>query len=161
MLIHELIDCADLTVVSQRLDRMSLDHFRPFTVVSLSDGPTAMLIEWTGYEKRVESNAETLMPISSSSLREGNVVLQRRRQFREMAVERGSVDAEFLFEYHRSHLPESGPSSVCMHRADARTVSMSMVTVRENVVEFTYHPNSPCQPAKTDHLQLQRTPITP
>lgn len=161
LLIHELIDCPDLTVVSQRLDRMSLDHFRPFTLVSLLGGHPATMIEWTGDEKRVESNAERLMPIASSSLREQNVVRQRQQQFQEMAFKRGSVDAELLFEYHRSHLPERGPSSVCMHRADARTVSVSTVTVTEKMVEFAYYPNSPCQPAKTDQLQLQRTPITP
>ena len=158
-LIRELIDCAELAVVGQRLDRMSLDHFRPFTLVSLLVGHPATVIEWTGLETRVESNAEKLMPIASSSVREGNVVLQRRQQFRQMAFDRGGVDADLLLEYHRTHLPERGPASVCMHRSDARTVSMSIVTVTNKIIEFAYHPNSPCQPAKTAQLQIERTAI--
>ena len=161
LLLHELLDCAEVTAVTLRLNEISLDHFRPFTLVSLFSGQTAALVEWTGREKRLEPNAEGLMPISSSSLREGNVVLQRRWQFQELALERGGVDAELLFQYHRSHLPERGPASVCMHRADARTVSLSTVIVTKKLIEFSYHPNSPCQPAKPDQLQLERTPFTP
>ena len=160
LLIRELTDCSDLTVVRQRLDRVNLDHFRPFTLVSLIGSFPAMLIEWTGNERRAEANAEQLMPIASSSMRDGNVVLQRKQQFRQMAFERGGVDADLLLEYHRTHLPERGPASVCMHRSDARTVSMSKVTVTREMVELAYHPGSPCQPAKTDHLQLERIPFT-
>ena len=158
-LIRELIDCSDLNLVSQRLERVSLDHFRPFTLVSLLGGHPAMLIEWTGHETRAESNAEELMPVASSSFREGNVVLQRRQQFQKMAFERGRVDAELLFEYHRTHLPERGSTSVCMHRSDARTVSMSTVTVTNEIIEFVYHPNSPCQPAKKAQFQLERATL--
>lgn len=160
LLIRELIDCPELIALSQRLSAISLDHYRPFTLVSLFTGHPAMLIEWTGHEKRVESNAEKLMPISSSSLREGNTVLQRKRQFQEMVFERGRVEAELLFQYHRSHLPERGPTSVCMHRTDARTVSLSSLTVTKKMVEFAYYPNSPCHPANTDHLRLERSPFT-
>lgn len=160
LLIRELIDCRELSVVSQRLSADSLDQYLPFTLVSLFPGHPATQVEWTGEEKRFESNAERLMPIASSSLREGNVVLQRKQQFQELALKRGRVDAELLYQYHRTHLPEYGPTSVCMHRADARTVSLSTVTVTKKMVEFAYHPNSPCQPAKTDQLQLERTPFT-
>ncbi len=161
LLLYELIDCPELIAVGQRLDEVALDHFRPFTLVSLLSGQPAMLIEWTGQKKRVKSNAERLMPIASSSLREGNVVLQRKQQFQKMVFERGGAEAELLFHYHRSHLPERGPASVCMHRADARTVSMSAVTVTKEMVEFVYHPNSPCHPAITGRLQLERTPFAP
>ena len=154
LLIRELIDCPELTVVSQRLSAESLDQYRPFTFVSVFNGQPAMLIEWTGQEKRIESNAERLMPIASSSLREGNVVPQRKQQFHEMAFERGRVDAELLFQYHRTHLPERGPTSVCMHRADARTVSLSAVTVTKKMVEFAYHPDSPCHPASSLSISL-------
>ena len=160
LLIRELIDCPKLTMVDQRLSAESMDQYRPFTLVSLFTGQPAMLIEWTGQETRIESNAERLMPIASSSLLEGNVVLQRKHQFQKMAIEQGGIDANLLFQYHRTHLPERGPASVCMHRPDARTVSLSAVIVTKKMVEFSYHPNSPCQPATTGQLQLERTPFT-
>ena len=46
--------------------------------------------------------------------------------------------------YHRSHHPERGPYSPCMHRPDAKTVSYSEVTVSDEQVCFRYRPLSPC-----------------
>jgi hypothetical protein len=160
LLIRELIDCPRPTAVNERLEAESMNQYRPFTLVSLFPRQAAMLIEWTGQETRIESNAERLMPIASSSLLAGNVVLERKQQFQKIAIDRGSIDAGLLFQYHRNHLPERGPASVCMHRADARTVSLSAVTVTKKMVEFAYHPNSPCQPATTGQLQLERTLFT-
>lgn len=160
LLLRELVDCQDLTQVSERLSAESSAQHRPFTLVSLTTNQPAMMVEWTGREKRVEANAERLMPIASSSLREGNVVLQRKQQFQDLAVAKGRVDADLLFEYHRTHLPERGPTSVCMHRADARTVSQSVLTVTKKSVEFAYHPNAPCHPEETHSVQLERTPVT-
>ena len=158
LLLHELLDCSALKMVIERVDDAKCFRFRPFTLVALVTGQPAMLIEWTGSEKITKTHAESLMPITSSSLREGNVVLERKERFQEMVLERSKVDDELLFQFHRSHLPERGPASVCMHRPDARTVSMSTVTVTQKAIEFVYHPNSPCQPAMADRLQLERTP---
>jgi len=156
LLLHELIDCSELNMVSKRMSDAKCSRFRPFTLVSLFPSQPAMLLEWTGHRLRTQNRAESLMPITSSSLLEPNVVLQRKEQFQEKVFERSSVDDELLFEFHRSHLPERGPASVCMHRANARTVSMSLVTVTRQVIEFVYHPNSPCEPATVDRLQLER-----
>ncbi|HSE26136.1 MAG TPA: NRDE family protein, partial [Pyrinomonadaceae bacterium] len=152
LLLHELTDCSALKTVTERVDDAKCSRFRPFTLVALVTGQPAMVIEWTGSETITKSHAENFMPITSSSLQEGNVVLKRKRQFQEMVLARSSVDDELLFEFHRSHLPERGPASVCMHRPDARTVSMSTLTVTQKAIEFVYHPNSPCQPAMADRL---------
>ena len=159
LLLHELIGCSAPKMVTERLDGANCFRFRPFTLVALVTGQPALVVEWTGSDTITRSVGENLMPITSSSLREGNVVLERKRQFQEMVLERSSVDDDLLFQFHRSHLPERGAASVCMHRPDARTVSMSTVTVTQKAIEFVYHPNSPCQPAMADRLQLERRPF--
>lgn len=159
LLLHELIDCSAPNMVTQRLNDAKCSRFRPFTLAALFPGQPAMLLEWTGHRLRTKSHAESLMPITSSSVLEPNVVLQRKEQFQEKVFERSSVDDELLFDFHCSHLPERGLASVCMHRADARTVSMSTVTVTQQIIEFVYHPDSPCKPANEDRLQLERTPF--
>jgi hypothetical protein len=159
LLLHELIDCATLKMITERVDDASCSRFRPFTLVALVTGQPALVIEWTGSETIIKSHAENLMPITSSSLQAGNVVLERKGQFQEMVLGRGRVDDDLLFQFHRSHLPERGPASVCMHRPDARTVSLSTVTVTQKAIEFVYHPNSPCRPVMADRLQLQRAPL--
>ena len=159
LLLHELIDCSNLKMVSDRVVAAKCLRFRPFTLVALVTGQPAMVIDWTGSETITKSHAENLMPITSSSWQEGNVVLKRKGQFQAMVLERSRVDEDLLFEFHCSHLPERGPASVCMHRPDARTVSVSTVIVTQKAIEFVYHPNSPCQPATADRIQLERTPF--
>ena len=46
---------------------------------------------------------------------------------------------------HSSHDPEPGAYSVCMHRDDAVTVSMTLVEVSGDTATMRYHDGSPCQ----------------
>jgi len=45
---------------------------------------------------------------------------------------------------HRSHAPERGPFSICMHRADAVTVSYTEVVVSTECVLMRYKNGAPC-----------------
>lgn len=44
------------------------------------------------------------------------------------------------------HVPERGPTSVCMHRDEAATVSRSIVVVGRDGVELFYLSGQPCEP---------------
>lgn len=50
----------------------------------------------------------------------------------------------WLVELHSSHDPEKGADSVCMHREDAVTVSLTTVDVWQNSAAMTYHDGPPC-----------------
>ena len=157
LLLFELIDCASLTTISRRLNSASLDRFRPFSLLALGPNEPAMLFHWTGSQKCLQQDADNLIPIASSSLNEEDVVQKRKQLFEEMTSERGKVDPDLLIQFHESHRKERGPTSVCMHRADARTVSMSVINVTKEKIEFDYHPDSPCMPAKKNSIELKRT----
>ncbi len=58
---------------------------------------------------------------------------------------------------HRSHRPEKGAYSICMHREDARTVSFSHVTSKRNGVAFAYVAGPPCRGRRAEVLELART----
>ena len=45
---------------------------------------------------------------------------------------------------HRSHAPKRGPFSICMHRADAATVSYTEVSVTSTSASMRYAGGSPC-----------------
>jgi hypothetical protein len=57
----------------------------------------------------------------------------------------GAPEAEALRELHRSHLPEKGDLSVCMHRADAKTVSLTEVSFLSEERMLRYSLGSPCE----------------
>jgi hypothetical protein len=50
----------------------------------------------------------------------------------------------WLVELHSSHDPEKGADSVCMHREDAVTVSLTTVDVSGTSAAMTYHDGPPC-----------------
>ena len=161
LLLFELIDCPSLATINYRLHNANLDRFRPFSLLALTPNEPTMLFHWTGFQKGLKRDADNLIPIASSSLNEEDVVRKRKQLFEEMTSEQGKFDAELLMQFHASHRKERGPASVCMHRADARTVSMSVINVTKEKVEFDYHPDSPCMPAKRNSIELQRTSPNP
>jgi transport and Golgi organization protein 2 len=49
-----------------------------------------------------------------------------------------------LRKLHQSHLPEKGPFSICMHRADAKTVSYTEIVATKAGAAMRYAAGSPC-----------------
>jgi len=159
LLLVDLLACQSSQHLSERLDHFELDRFQPFTMLALSVDEPATLIDWTGLECTIQLDAELRMPLTSSSLKDPSVGALRRKVFAQMVSQRGNIDQELLHQFHRSHLPTRGPHSVCMHRDDAATVSLSVVNVGPAAVEFLYHPKSPCLKATEEEISLKRTTV--
>ena len=156
LLLTDLLDCRDGSQIGKRLADTRLDRFRPFTLLALSVDAPAMLVGWNGRECAIQLDAEVHSPLTSSSFRNPNVPALRRQLFVEMVSQQGIIDADLLHRFHRSHLPDRGPYSVCMHRDDAATVSLSTIRVTRNTIEFIYHPGAPCVAAADQKVRLDR-----
>jgi hypothetical protein len=157
LLLTDLLDRSQNHLVPVRIKDFQLDRFRPFSMLALSSDEPAILINWTGRDCIVENNAEAQMPLTSSSLSNPTPIETRRNHFQEMTRERERVDAELLHQFHTSHVPERGPYSVCMHRDDAATVSLSGVTVTGDSIGFIYQPGSPCMKRPAERVVIART----
>lgn len=156
LLLLELLDCARSQQVSERVSRRDLAFFQPFTMVALAVEEPAMLIEWTGNKCIVQSNAESNMPITSSSMKELDVIGERKKQFQTLLSKEGPLNAGLLYQFHRSHVPVRGPYSVCMHREDAATVSLSAVSVTPELTEFSYYGGPPCLGTPAERIRVER-----
>jgi len=100
------------------------------------------LFVWDGHEPRIERNVAT--PKSSSSVDAENVKKQRKQLFKDLQLE-NKKNTEAYLNYHSSHTPSKSKESVCMHRDDANTVSLSVVKVDLASVSFAYADGSPCE----------------
>jgi hypothetical protein len=69
---------------------------------------------------------------------------QRGAAFAAAGHDADAGSAEWLRRLHRSHVPEPGPFSVCVHREDAATVSYSEITCGPADLHFSYQPGHPC-----------------
>ena len=149
LLLLDLVDSRSLAEVRDRINTIRLEGFQPFTLIGLEPGTLAVLLDWTGRNLLHQSNSESALPLVSSSFDQRGVEISRRRLFDRMMGERGQTDSELLHAFHASHLPHRGAYSPCMHRADASTVSHSLVKVAGDRIEFSYFPGAPCEQAET------------
>jgi hypothetical protein len=63
--------------------------------------------------------------------------------------QRSAGTLAWLRRLHRSHSPKRGPFSICMHRADATTVSYTEVVVSGERITMRYKAGSPCSEKST------------
>jgi hypothetical protein len=78
----------------------------------------------------------------SSSLSDASAEKQRGALCNSVPAETGKSD--WLRELHRSHFPEPGPFSICVHRPDAATVSYTEVHIADGRVSMNYLHGHPC-----------------
>ena len=131
-LVWDLLDARTPEDVAARMDASDL---APFVLLALAPDQKPLVIEWDGAGRRT---VDATVPLVSSSVEPEAVAAARRAEF--------AAGAD-LASFHRSHAPEPGPYSVCMHRTDACTVSFSRVRVRRGVAELLYRPGALCEPA--------------
>jgi len=165
LLLTALLDCEHAREVYERVQATQLGNFQPFTMAVLSPDEKPLVLDWTGHDISIRPEVDSHAPLVSSSLQEPQISVWRKEQFRRMLSETGNEEApptaELLWQFHRSHLPERGPYSVCMHREDASTVSLSVVTVTQERVEFVYRPGAPCIAAPAEKVSLARVLSVP
>jgi hypothetical protein len=127
------------------LSNLPLARVNPFRLIGVFPSHQAV-VEWRWNLQQVERfdhpwRANTWI---SSGFDEPGAQKTRRKMFgaalRQSSV--GSVD--WLRRLHRSHGPERGPYSTCMHREDASTVSFTEVTVSRQTASMRYVPGAPC-----------------
>ncbi len=155
-LVVELMGSRSVGDVSVSLATMDLSQFQPFMLAVLEPGSPAIVLRWDGEACRVVAIGNIFAPLVSSSWEFERVVATRSRLFADMVRESGRLDLETLEQFHRSHAPERGPESVCMHRDDASTVSLSIVSVRSDSIEFRYEAGPPCESFEYETVTLAR-----
>jgi len=150
-IIPDLMNCSLTREVAQRLSGLNLRLFRPFKLLAIDLKGQTGICEWDGDRFCDTGNTESLMLLSSSSFESERVIAGRREAF-QSSTNAKDPELESLFFFHRSHLPTRSAYSVCMHRPDAATVSFSWISVKHELANFHYLPQSPCQLG----LQLSR-----
>lgn len=155
-LVMDLCDCSAVPELAGRLKTLDLTTFRSFHLAAF-DPRTAVLASWRdGTLEHVDEDSFS-PPLISSSFRFGEVAESRRARYRETIDAADGSRIEAALAYHRSHAPERGAFSPCMHREDAHTVSFTWVRVDDARVQMRYAPDAPCRGWPPDPgLSLER-----
>jgi len=147
----DLIDAAGLGEALTRLPDLPLSRTQPFTLVLAMPGTPVTLAAWDGAGLETREHAAPGLVLTSSSVTEPEVAEARLRTFASLPA----PTADALTAVHRSHLPERGRRSVCMHRDDAETQSFSRIEVTAEQIVFHHVPDAPCRGGALPPLVLE------
>lgn len=158
-LVDGLLDARTQEEARVRLSKRHLERYRSFSIVAVGPLGPALVASWDLNALTFDARHAGHPPICSSSLDPTGATVARRELFARMAAQRGSIDAELLERFHRSHEPERGPWSPCMHRDNAQTQSLTHVRVAADKVELHYTHGAPCEGALQVALELPRVAV--
>jgi hypothetical protein len=132
--------------VWQAVKSAGLLQYAPFQLAVFEPGLPALILTWdgSGLSDRIEGQSGLLATSSSLVPEEAE---ESRRQLFDAALRSGMADEATFDRLHRSHLPQPGALSVCMHRDDAVTVSLTRIVVDRSIVRLGYVAGSPCEGA--------------
>lgn len=142
-IVRELLAGCTMDDVQHRFQKLKLANFRPFTIFAIAPGCHVFKADWNGRSLKLNPFADHTAPLISSSYDTARARATRRATYHTL-THRG-VTLDTLLRFHSSHFPETGPYSTCMHRADARTVSFTMIMVGPDGAALRYTPGPPCE----------------
>ena len=142
--------------VECELARLPLTQINPFRLIGVFPEKRE-IFEWRWDLKNLARKRHPWKPQQwiSSGFDEPKAQLKRSAAFRLAQGQRSAGSLAWLRRLHRSHAPEYGPFSTCMHRADAATVSFTEITLSGDHATMRYLSGAPCQAFKPRCRKLQ------
>lgn len=128
---------------------MNPQTFNPFDIFIFDPNGTPTRWRWNGIELSADTPAEQFA--FSTGFDIAAVVENRRNLYHQWVAEEAD-----LADYHRSHIPSASSYSVCMHREEAGTQSMSEVRINQDSVSFSYWPGPPCRTSALPRISTPR-----
>jgi hypothetical protein len=139
----------DGEAVDTALAKWSLKRMNPFRLIGVFPA-SRTIIEWRWNLKRLTrlKHSWRTQQWISSGFDEPAAQRIRSRTFAAAQQQKSFGSLAWLRRLHRSHAPDAGPFSTCMHRNDATTVSYTEVSVAPHLCALRYHAGAPCCAAK-------------
>ncbi len=129
MLTRDLADSASIAEVRERLAKAKLQHYGAFNLFVFEPGEKPVKWTWDTRALLEDPAAEPLPFFTSSSFRSEDIRRQRRELFAKNWAAKNQLTPAGLAQFHLHREPERPAFGVLMDRSEARTVSVSHITV--------------------------------
>jgi transport and Golgi organization protein 2 len=148
--IRKLVGISTSHEISTAVRKLPLRKLRPFRLIAIVSAENRV-IEWRWNLNRlsVRKHSWESRHWFSSSFDEETAAAERTRVCAAQLDESAKRDVKWLRRLHRSHEPERGPFSICMHRPTNATVSYTEVAVSGRSVVMCYKDGPPCSRRST------------
>jgi hypothetical protein len=152
--VRALLQTRSRVEAARQLKKLPLGRMNPFRLIVISAAESA-LAEWRSCDGELTALE---LPWKrnhwfSSGLDESLVSRSRQELCDRIAGELPGL--KVIRELHRSHLPEAGPFSMCMHSRVAGTVSYTEIRVRGTFARMYYIAGKPCSRAPRSTFLLR------
>lgn len=139
------------------LHGLPLNRINPFRLIAVFP-VTGEIVEWRWNLKQLvrKNHRWKSQQWISSGIDEPTAQRVRGKAFQQALHQRSAGQVDWLRRLHRSHSPQLGPFSTCMHRADAATVSYTQVAVSSRQATMRYHAGTPCRNFGCSHIVIIR-----
>jgi hypothetical protein len=161
LLVRDLAESESITGIESAISTIDPFTYRPFRFFALASGDPFFFVEWNGKGMRAWRDPQARPPIISSSIDETEVGRRRRAEYERLMNGNEDPGVTLLESYHRSHFPSPSAYSVCMHREDARTQSLTRVDVTGEEARMLYHAGPPCENAPEFEARIARAGVRP
>jgi len=131
--------------VERIFDGLPLSRTNPFRLIGVFLAERHV-VEWRWDLQLLERRAHSWSTNTwiSSGFDEPGAQQARSKAFRKAMCQPTVSSLDWLRRLHRSHVPERGPYSHCMHRLDAASVSYTEVAVTRRTATMRYMAGPPC-----------------
>jgi Transport and Golgi organisation 2 len=143
--VRELAAKSSREEIAEALAELPLNRLRPFRLIAIIPLEKSVM-EWRWDLERLSMRRHPwkLRHWFSSGFDESKAERERDRVCKAVRNKKSAGRLDWLRRLHRSHLPERGPFSICMHRSDAATVSYTEVAVSRERATMRYKPGTCC-----------------
>jgi hypothetical protein len=145
LVVRQLAGESTANEIAAAMKKLPVRTLQPFRLIAIVPRERR-IIEWRWNLQRLAicSHEWQRQHWFSSGFDENRAEIERQLVC-DAAIDLPSAESlTWLRKLHRSHAPERGPFSICMHRADAATVSYTEVSVTENLACMRYASGPPC-----------------
>jgi hypothetical protein len=155
LLVQSVLDRPTQSAVALAIEHAALERYEPFTLGVFEPDTMPLLLVWDGEKFTHDRPVDIGLLLTSSAVDQARVV-ESRLAVQARALEAGSLNSALLDYLHASHEPTRSSISICMHRHDAQTQSLSRIDVGSDTVRFRYTPGAPCIARAEPPLTLGR-----
>lgn len=144
--VHSVSASALPHLADAALAKLPLHRINPFRLIGVFP-MTGEIVEWRWNLKQLvrKNHHWKSQQWISSGFDEPTAQRVRGKTFQRALRQYSVGRLDWLRRLHRSHAPQAGPFSTCMHRTDAATVSYTEVAVSSRRATMRYQAGTPCQ----------------
>lgn len=149
-IIPQLIVARDSGHSLQMVQQLPLTSYAPFRLVGVFREENLISeLRWDGRTLTFQHFPWRRGHWFSSSVSD-ELAAQERGRTCESAAKQWPASQSWIRRLHRTHIPQAGAFSICVHREDASTVSYTEVGAIESSLRMSHLAGSPCQKEEFD-----------